>query len=83
MSTHPRTNSPLKSSSGTSHPLNEVEKEREKRLAEQRSINALKLQRKQRLLALITKRKSNLLYLKVITFSTDVPLVFSAVGLSL
>lgn len=43
----------------------EKEREREKKLAEQRSINALKLQRKQRLEALIRKRKANLQYLKV------------------
>eukprot|EP01040_Poterioochromonas_malhamensis_P016334 gene16334-18517_t len=42
----------------------EKEREREKKLAEQRSINALKLQRKQRLEALIRKRKANLQYLK-------------------
>lgn len=40
--------------------------EKEKKLAEERAQNALKLQRKQRLEALIRKRKSNLLYLKKI-----------------
>jgi hypothetical protein len=40
--------------------------EREKKLAEERAQNALKLQRKQRLEALIRKRKANLIYLKKI-----------------
>lgn len=46
----------------------EKDLEREKKLAEQRSINALKLQRKQRLEALIRKRKGNFQYLKVSIF---------------
>eukprot|EP01040_Poterioochromonas_malhamensis_P023392 gene23392-28682_t len=50
--------------SGIAQEEKEREREREKKLAEQRSINALKLQRKQRLEALIRKRKANLQYLK-------------------
>lgn len=41
--------------------------EKEKRLAEERSTAALKLQRKQRLQAMIQKRRTNLSYLKVLT----------------
>lgn len=39
--------------------------EKERKLAEERSIAALKLQRKQRLQAMIIKRQTNLAYLKV------------------
>jgi pheromone shutdown protein TraB len=42
--------------------------ERERKVAEERAQQAaLRLQRKQRLQALVRKRKSNLIYLKVIT----------------
>jgi hypothetical protein len=61
-----RNNSPLKSSITSPAPaVNTEEKEKEKRLADERAQAALKLQRKQRLEALIIKRKGNLQYLKV------------------
>jgi hypothetical protein len=41
--------------------------ERERRLAEERVLTALRLQRKQRLEALVRKRKDNLKYLQVQT----------------
>eukprot|EP01031_Cornospumella_fuschlensis_P029729 gene29729-35894_t len=45
-------------------PVGTSAEERERRLAEQRAITALKLQRKQRLAMLIQKRKTNLAYIK-------------------
>ena len=48
--------------------------ERERKLADERSQNALKLQRKQRLQALIQKRKSNMAYLKVNEYQTNLRL---------
>lgn len=72
---HSSSNTPFSSSSGSNSSNNnnnnnnsvidEKEREKEKKLAEQRAINALNLQRKQRLEALIRKRKANLQYLKV------------------
>ena len=42
--------------------------DKDKRLADERSATALKLQRKQRLEAIVQKRKTNFSYLKVIFF---------------
>jgi hypothetical protein len=39
--------------------------EKDKKLAEERAVTALKLQRKQRLEAMVQKRKTNFAYLKV------------------
>jgi len=44
---------------------NALAEERERKLAEERANAALKLQRKQRLQAMIIKRQRNLAYLKV------------------
>jgi hypothetical protein len=71
-----RNNSPLKNSITSPAPaVNTEEKEKEKRLAEERAQAALKLQRKQRLEALIIKRKGNLQYLKVFLSSMILKLI--------
>ena len=48
-----------------------IEREKERRLAEERAATAHKLQRKQRLEALVEKRKNNFSYLRVLSFSSN------------
>jgi hypothetical protein len=45
--------------------LDNIERDKERRLAEERAATAHKLQRKQRLEALVEKRKNNFSYLRV------------------
>lgn len=93
MSSPPRSNSPLpaaaqaaSSSSGSVTPPSPTSasrkemlsiEEKERRLAEERAIAALRLQRKQRLDALVRKRKTNLRYLQVSCVVFDMFPIFS------